>query len=257
MAVAISLQGVSVMLAGWFVGGERVEAWDKFWNTTEQTSPRSLADGSVVLLNRGAEVRVNRSEATRLVVLDSEEAFFDVRSDTFRPFDVEAGPFKVHAVGTAFSVKKNDDGQIETAVRRGYAQIEFPGNSQPTSGAGSQGPQVGDYSDVKVGQVATIGPDGKMSVTTLGQAALAERLAWANPVQMFDRMTLRDAVDLFNRYNVLQLVVKDPELGQIPVSGGFHLAEPEKFVEALQTLGVSHMLLRESSTNAKILLQRQ
>jgi hypothetical protein len=72
---------------------------------------------------------------------------------------------------------------------------------------------------------------------------------------------LRDgsnAVELFNRYNVRKLEMMGGGLDQIFVDGKFRLTEPEKFVEALEYLGVGHGSQgTESHANSPIQLFRR
>jgi transmembrane sensor len=78
-----------------------------------------LQDGSVFQLNDHSRVRVNLTESTRHVLVESGEVFFEVSPDFRRPFDVQAGTAKFIAKGTAFSVRKDEDGKVETTVTHG------------------------------------------------------------------------------------------------------------------------------------------
>jgi ferric-dicitrate binding protein FerR (iron transport regulator) len=223
--------------------------WSRFDGDVQQITPIRLADGSVAQLNGRSRMWVRLSDSARQIVLDNGEVFFDVSPDPTRPFDVKAGSVKVHATGTAFAVRKDDDGQVEAAVRHGVVELQPTGDSGRSPGASAQPPEV------RSGQVATIGADGTISVADVGRVELTNRLAWADPVHRFDGVTLQDAVALFNKYNVRQLEVHDPELGRIRITGGYHLAEPEKFAESLQALGINHVMQGlQTSADARILL---
>jgi ferric-dicitrate binding protein FerR (iron transport regulator) len=226
--------------------------WTRYETDVQLTAPVPLKDGSVAQMNTRAQMRVNLTGSVRQVVLDSGEVFFDVSPDASRPFDVKAGPVKIRAIGTAFSVRKNEDGQVEAAVRHGVVELEPVKSPDDSSGASAQPPEV------KPGQVATIDAAGKISVADVGREELARQLAWANPLRRFDGMTLQEAVDLFNQYNVRKLAVKDAELARMRITGGYHLTEPEKFVESLQRMGINHVMQGlESSGDARILLLRK
>lgn len=288
IAVVCSILGV-LTSATWFVmdrGRVRAHAWVTYQSRSAQMDPVSLPDGSVLQLNDRSQARVNLTESTRRVVLESGEVFLDVSPDVLRPFNVQAGTARFIAKGTAFSVRKDVDGDIETTVRHGSVEVEIPHRPRVYRGAPEQPPDetagekkvpVIDGADetsgvgrtqgvgalkpvgeVKAGEVATIDATGQFSVTKVEQTDLAERLAWADPVRSLDGMTLKDAVELFNRYNVRKLEIADPQLGQIRISGGYHLTQPERFAERLGRLGITHRAQgSESSADARILLMRE
>lgn len=109
--------------------------------------------------------------------------------------------------------------------------------------------------ELEAGAVVTISASGEASVAKTDPAELERQLAWSNPLLRLDGMTLKDAVQLFNRHNVLKLEVSAPELEQVRLSGSFYLAEPEKFAESLQRLGIDHVMRgSDSGANTWILL---
>ena len=244
-----------------------------------------LQDGSVFQLNDHSRVRVNLTESTRHVLVESGEVFFEVSPDFRRPFDVQAGTAKFIAKGTAFSVRKDEDGKVETTVTHGIVEVEVPRRPRLYRGAPEELPaenretgvresnRVGETQrvgeprkvaetepagEVRAGEVGTIGADGQFKVIQVEEADIARRLAWADPVRSLDGMTLTEAVELFNRYNVRKLEIADPELGRMRVSGRYHLTQPERFVETLGRLGVSHITQgTESSAGARIVLIRK
>lgn len=250
---ALCVVGVTV-IGAWVHGGPglvHTYSWVTYQLETEQTSSVPLRDGSVVLLRIHSQVRVQLTNLSRQLVLDYGEAFFDINSDASGTFDVEVGTATVQAMDTAFSVKKDNDGRIEVAVKRGVLVVKLAESPGSRSAAQST-PQ-----EIKAGEVVTIDPDGILSRSIVGRAELADRLCWANPSYSFIRMTLKDAVELFNRYNARKLEMMGGGLDQIVVDGKFRLTEPEKFVEALEYLGVGHVSQgTESHANSPILLRK-
>ena len=63
-----------------------------------------LADGSLVAINTKTALDVAMKPQSRHIVLKEGEAWFQVAKDPERPFVVAAGPVRVRALGTAFSV---------------------------------------------------------------------------------------------------------------------------------------------------------
>ena len=85
-----------------------------------------LSDGSKVTLNTDSQIHVELNPTTRRVKLDQGEAFFEVSKDAARPFVVEIADKRVIAVGTQFSVRR-DDNDIRVLVTEGRVWIERRG----------------------------------------------------------------------------------------------------------------------------------
>jgi transmembrane sensor len=57
--------------------------------------------------------------------------------------------------------------------------------------------------------------------------------AWEHGQVSLDNTTLADAVSEMNRYNRMQLVIEDPRVATIRISGMFRAGDTENFVQAL------------------------
>lgn len=85
----------------------------------------TLPDGSTVILNRNTGLSYSRhfGKDTRNVSL-SGEAFFEITSDTDKPFVVEAGETRIKVVGTSFNVITNNSGSaVEVYVKTGTVML--------------------------------------------------------------------------------------------------------------------------------------
>ena len=90
----------------------------------------TLVDGSVIQLNTDSQIQVNYLGNQRNIVLTAGEAHFDVAKDPQRPFVVSAGEGMVRAVGTAFSVRL-DQQAVKVIVTEGKVALASSA-SQPT-----------------------------------------------------------------------------------------------------------------------------
>ena len=83
-----------------------------------------LPDGSTVLLAPGSRLTLaaNYGEATREVTLDGA-AYFDVTHDETHPFTVHTTSADIRDIGTAFSVKTADDGEVAVDVTHGVVAL--------------------------------------------------------------------------------------------------------------------------------------
>lgn len=89
-----------------------------------ETAPRTLtlADGSVIHMNRRSELSVRMARNERSVTLADGEAAFDVAHDPARPFVISAGHHDVRVLGTAFNVLNHDD-RFAVSVDRGVVAV--------------------------------------------------------------------------------------------------------------------------------------
>ncbi len=74
-------------------------------SVAEQRS-KVLQDGSVVFLNGSSELDVRHSDATRQVVLNKGQVYFDIAKDSSRPFVINIDDATVRVVGTAFDIDR-------------------------------------------------------------------------------------------------------------------------------------------------------
>jgi transmembrane sensor len=91
----------------------------------------TLPDGSKVWLNAGSRLDYNLEfgRKTRIVKLTGE-AFFDVKTDSTKPFIVKAGKLSIKAYGTAFNVKAYpEENAITTTLVRGKVVIAGKDNA--------------------------------------------------------------------------------------------------------------------------------
>lgn len=197
----------------------------------------TLGDGSVVELNRGAQVEVRFSDTERRVLLRHGEAVFLVAKNSGRPFIVAAGEVAVRAVGTAFSVALGE-AQVAVLVTEGRVRLDqAPTLADP---AGEKSPQT---PDLVAGQRAVIttavvpnGPQlGTVQVSKVTSAEVERTLAWQRMRLEFVEVPLAEIVAEFNRYNHQQLVVVDAETAALLIGGNFRADNVEAFVRLLES----------------------
>jgi len=215
----------SVMLASLALG------WH-WWGQVEQASyltalgdlrEVALSDGSHATLSSDSEMAVSLSRGERHVDLQRGEAFFEVAKDPGRPFAVAAGTRRVVAVGTRFSVRREDQA-MRVVVTEGVVRLEAlpgaDGHAQPTT-------------LLPAGSIAVANADGVLVRT--GSVADAERLVdWRSGTLAFRDTSLAEAAAEFNRYNRRKLVIADAEAGALRVGGNFRWSNTDAFVRLLE-----------------------
>jgi transmembrane sensor len=171
---------------------------------------RTLADGSIVELRRGAEILVEYGPSTRRVVLRAGEVHFQVTKDAARPFVVVASGVEVRAVGTAFSVDLGKRA-VDVLVTEGRVAVTSPPATVEATPAVAM---------VDAGQGTTVSLEvaGTAAVRSVPSGERRERLNWRVPLLEFSGTPLAEAIPMFNRHGRRHLVL-DPTLGRLQLSG--------------------------------------
>ena len=178
----------------------------------------ALADGSLMTLDSGASVHVRMSPARRSIVLSTGRAHFEVAKDPMRPFVVRAANSQVVAIGTAFDVTR-DDAAVTVLLVEGRVAVEPVGN----------GPGLG-RSMMTAGDRATFLADGRVN---RDRPDMAKLTAWQSGRLVFDNDTLASAVSHMNRYSRRPLVLGDPAVGQLLISGIYNAGDVEAFATSI------------------------
>lgn len=199
----------------------------------------ALPDGSLIELNRDAQVDVLYSATERRIRLTRGEAHFIVAKARDRPFIVEAGSISARAVGTAFTVRMVSD-EVSVLVTEGRVQVTTPGDAvehlvalEPVAG------ELPPIVDVEGGQrvILPLAPDvpAVPVVQDVTPVEIERALAWQGIRLEFVDMHLSDVVATFNRYNHRQLRIGDPAIRSILVGGNFRADNVEGFVRLLES----------------------
>ncbi len=189
---------------------------------------RSLDDGSVVALNRGAVLETRFSATERRVHLVRGEASFKVAKDASRPFVVEAHGVAVRAVGTAFNVRL-DPKAVEVIVTEGRVEVTPP--------AAADVPPVA-LPVISAGQrtVVSLEPAAPApQVADIAGAEIERALAWQPRLLDFTDQPLGAIVAEFNRRNPVRLVVGDASLDTLRLSASFRSDNVEGFVRLMES----------------------
>ena len=190
---------------------------------------QSLPDGSVAELRDGGEIAVDFTPNQRRVELRRGEVYFKVAKNPARPFVVVVGAVEFRAVGTAFSVNR-ENLAIELLVTEGTVAVGLQ------SSAGSP---TGNTPPVLVGAgggaTVKVAPEGDgPQISAVPNADLLAKLAWRSPRLEFSGTRLIEAVTLINQHNRLQFIIEDPELANVRVSGIFGAANTAAFIGLLE-----------------------
>jgi transmembrane sensor len=189
-----------------------------------ERSAVTLEDGSVVSLNTASMIEVAYSAERRDVRLLQGQALFQVAKNHDRPFVVSAGDRRVTAVGTAFDVRV-DPGSVKVVLVEGRVTVE----PMQRSGLDRLIPALARM-ELAPGEQLTAAANHPVSIAV---ADVERDTSWRRGEIIFRDDTLAIAVAEMNRYTQTQILVDDPRVAQLRVSGVFGVARPENFVAAL------------------------
>jgi transmembrane sensor len=212
-----------------------------------------LPDGSLAELRDGARIEVDFSGPERRITLAHGEAHFSVQKNPAKPFIVSALGVQVRAVGTAFAVQMATRG-VEVLVTEGQVAVDHAATATPVS------PNAAPLALVAAGETTVIepravgeSPSRPPRVVAIDEAEMTERLSWRVPRLDLSGTTLDVAVETFNRHSKVKLVIGDPSLARLQVSGIVRADQADALVRLLaDNFGVTADL----RGNERVLLRR-
>lgn len=193
----------------------------------------ALADDTRVVLNTDSRLSVDYSSAERRVNLERGEALFEVTKNANRAFIVQAGDTEVRALGTKFDVWRSE-GRVIVVLLDGKVEI-----TRRASG-GAKRLRVATLSP---GERATVG----QGTTAVDRPNVEAATAWRRGEAIFEDATLAQAVAEMNRYARVQVMLADPALENLRVSGIFESQSGEEFAESMAALHHLNLERRDSA----------
>lgn len=194
-----------------------------------QQATVTLPDGSAVTLNTDTVVHTRADGERRLVYLDKGQAFFKVAHDRAHPFVVTAAGRTVTALGTAFDVRV-DHGALRVVLVEGKVRVEAPRPRIVASRPAETRTPLA--TEMAPGSQLIAPNDAEWRLT---RTNVAEETSWLHGQIIFDDEPLGDVVDELNRYSNRKLVLADPDLQQVRISGIFRPGDLDGFARALRT----------------------
>lgn len=177
-----------------------------------------LPDGSTLRLDTATRLEVTYYRDRRELKLLEGQVFLKVHKDADSPFQVRAGAVSVTVVGTQFSVRHTPrqagaDG-VEVAVSEGKVKVEGVTAIYLTAGQQVAGDRAG-----VLGGIATVSPE--------------QATAWQHYQVRFLNRRLDQVLAELSRYRDWPLVIDDPEVAALQVSGVFDPRDVQTFQRVL------------------------
>ena len=210
------------LFAGWVWRDRQHVDAASFRNAVGEIATQALADGSSATLAGDSRIEVRLSRGERRVDLLRGEAIFAVAKDPSRPFVVATDGYDVVAVGTRFSVRRDEPG-LRVVVTEGTVRLQSP----------AAGDAARPSALLPAGSVALVTADGVL-VQSMAASEADHLLGWRDGMLAFRDTPLSQAVAEFNRYNTRQLVIGDAGVAALRIGGNFRGDNADGFVRLLE-----------------------
>jgi len=184
-----------------------------------------LVDGSVIVLDTGSRISVDLTGIGREVHLLAGRANFDVAHDAAKSFVVYAADRRITALGTAFDVRIGPR-EVRVTLEEGRVVVDqiSPGALHPARGSPAARTQLEPGEQL----VAPVGGAARVRGADIKRAT-----SWQQGRLIFEADRLADAIAEMNRYSTSPIVLADPEIGDLKLSGVFRTGEVRAFAHAL------------------------
>ena len=206
-----------------------------------------LEDGSTVMLNALTTVRVQMARQSREVVLLRGQAYFHDTEEPGRPFTVRAGRSIVRAIGTEFSVAKEPDQTVVTviqgrvAVTRSIAWLDSIERGDLLRDLAAPAEKLREVV-VSAGEQIIVLPK---NIPVPNRVDVATATAWMQQRLVFDNTPLEKVAEQFNLYSKRPLVIADPELQTIGLSGDYAASDPAALIGFLRSQPTMRVIERD------------
>ncbi len=252
VAMMLSVSGGAYL--GWDYWQQQPVYTQSFATQRGEQLDIQLPDGSRLRLDTATRIAVTLYRQRREVTLAEGQVVFQVQGDAAKPFDVLAGPMQVTVVGTRFSVRHTagilgDDG-VRVAVEEGRVRVRRALPAGKTASAVAVGD--GHAIELVAGQQVTADIAGELApVVAVGAAGIAP---WRDGRITFDNTPLAQALAEFERYGQTGLVLRDPAVAGLRLTGTFDPQRLGNFLLALPK--VLPVRLRADGANTEIIASR-
>lgn len=179
-----------------------------------------LSDGTQAFLDTDTRIRERYTASLRLVEIDRGRADFRVRPDPHRPFVVEAADHRIVADRTTLDVRR-DGNRISIVMLQGKATVLA--TTQATTQRVLLTP----------GERAIVAPNIAVHVD---RPNLTPLIAWQVGQAIFESDTLAVAAAEMNRYSNVHLIVDDPLIARLRLSGVYRVGDNEAFAHSVAQL---------------------
>ncbi|HWV72122.1 MAG TPA: FecR domain-containing protein [Pseudosphingobacterium sp.] len=186
-----------------------------------------LSDGTRVWLNAGSRLRIfpDYNKADRKVILYGE-AYFDVHTDSNKPFTVKTGTLTTRVLGTAFNVNTFHPEEISITVEKGKVSVQ---SKQETLSILTENQQIVYNANTKIKNLSTVNAK--------------DAIGWIHRQLKFSNVRLEEAGKTLQRWSNKTIIYQNDAIKDCRFTVSFH--EGENLTEMLQVISTLNNLKYE------------
>lgn len=180
-----------------------------------------LSDGSVIRISENSRIEIPEYFSTnqRSVNLQGQ-AFFEVMSDSSKPFVVHTNNIEIRVLGTAFNVKTNPhSGDMLVAVEQGRVSMELSDGS------------IDKYEILERNMIGYF--DLRNNNIIKENSDIYNYLSWIHGRIVFDRTPFPDVVKQLERIYNLNCEILNEELNELRLTANFEAKSVENVLEVI------------------------
>ncbi|MCG8374347.1 MAG: FecR domain-containing protein [Balneolales bacterium] len=232
-AILVLMVGVGVITFSTIQTKSSPQVVEKQTTSPSQTITQvTLSDGTVVELNANSTLYYpEQFPADQRVVRLEGEAFFDVTSETLRPFRVITGELTTTVLGTKFNIQhRNNTNQTEVALVEGSVLVSIADSSK---------------------QEIILEPDQWIRYTpgryiSEIHEGIGNKIVWRKNILEFEGRILTEVVDILEAWYGIPIHTPELDAGECQVVGTFKDESLENVLNGLQFVtGISYELNEE------------
>lgn len=223
--------------------GPQADFTQRYHTARGQQQEIALPDGSTLWLDTDTHVEVALYPDRRRLTLDQGQVMLDVHRAPQRPLNVLAGPARITVLGTRFDVRHVDGASTSVAVASGRVQVASTPLDAPA-------PRT---TELLGGQSMTVLSDGRHgAIIPVTPQSVA---AWHEGRLNFNDTPLAQALAEFERYGPTGLIVSDPRVATLRVTGSFGADNHRQFARALTQVLPVGLIARPQGLTEIILIR--
>lgn len=207
LAIAASL--ALLVAAGWWWQSSATQGFSVQTLAAEKTVIE-LPDGTKVWLNENSLLSYEDNGHERSLVFEGE-AYFDVATDSLKPFRIYSGRAVTTVMGTAFNLRAYpDEDAVEVSVTEGkVALTKVEDETKPALAS--------NKIELTLGQTGVFEKDEAV-VKMLKEEPAQNKIAWKEQKLNFSGLTLAQIIPAVERYFDVEIVLENENLQHCPSS---------------------------------------
>jgi transmembrane sensor len=259
----VSAAAVVVLMVGYFMRKspveQKIEPSKSFAANYGERKNFQLPDGSIVILNAGSSIRIDRNygTASRDIFLEGE-AFFDVKHNQGLPFIVHTPAMDVKALGTAFNVKAYPGEKgTETSLLRGSVEVTLKKDNdrklilkpnQKVQWEHQIGETAAPTTDAGNKKPAIKGGDATVTVLEKTDMGDVQETGWIENKLIFNDDALQDIAILLERWYGIKVVFEDDAAKNYRFTGTFEKENLKMVLDVLKESRNFHYEIQPGNT---------